>query len=281
MFLRSVPDVKSTLIKARCGSDTPPAIPDDKSVIELREESYDCSGRTESKAIDRLTQPPKQHHTAISVATLSPAARFGRLKSGALYVTCLSSSSGPAVRAPALAGRRRPRGATPRRLADSVRCHILWQPIQTGTPSRESALFLDLTIISILGAISRYRQNAFAIRSCSSVRHSILKVEHVRIVWRNNQDITQPDRLLLPLSIDPCRNAARIRFTDHNSFPGDLLFLGAQGAEPPCGVGLTPPPYSRSSILPPHPIDTPQAGRPWRRCSPHRQTAPIGPRVSP
>jgi len=185
MFLRSVPDVKSTLIKARCGSDTPPAIPDDKSVIELREESYDCSGRTESKEIDRLTQPPKQHHTAISVATLSPAARFGRLKSGARYVTCLSSSSGPAVRAPALAGRRRPRGATPGRLADSVRCRILWQFIQTGTrprktvlvappPSRESGVcpIRNLAIIYSLVAISRYLQKAFAIRICSGVRHS-------------------------------------------------------------------------------------------------------------
>jgi len=135
-----VPEVKSTLIKSRCGSDIPPTIPDDKSVIELREGSYDCSGRSESKEIDRLTQPPKQHHTAISVVTLSRAARFGRLKSGVRYVTCLSSSSAPAVRAPALAGRRRPRGATPGRLADSVRCHMLWQPIQTGTHPRKTVL---------------------------------------------------------------------------------------------------------------------------------------------
>ena len=35
------------------------------------------------------------------------------------------SSSGPAVRAPALAGHRRVRGVTLTRLTDSVRCHIL------------------------------------------------------------------------------------------------------------------------------------------------------------
>jgi hypothetical protein len=75
MFRRSVPAVKSTLIKSRCGSDTPPGMPDGRSVIELREESYGCSGRSESKEIDRVAQPLKQHHIAISVSILR---RLGR-----------------------------------------------------------------------------------------------------------------------------------------------------------------------------------------------------------
>ena len=111
MFLRSVTAVKSTLIKSRCGSDIPPAIPDDRSVIELREESCACSGRSESKEIDRLTHAPKEHHTAMRVVTLSPAARFGRLKSGVRYITCLTSPAG--------ASRPHPSGSF-RRLADPV-----------------------------------------------------------------------------------------------------------------------------------------------------------------
>jgi hypothetical protein len=39
MVLRSVPAVKSTLIKSRCGNDTPPGMPEGRSVIELRAES--------------------------------------------------------------------------------------------------------------------------------------------------------------------------------------------------------------------------------------------------
>src|SRR5271169_2429845 len=75
MSRRSVPEVKSTLIKSRCGNDSPPRTPDDTSVIDNREESYGCTGRTESKEIERLAQPPnpQQQQTANSISIVRPA----------------------------------------------------------------------------------------------------------------------------------------------------------------------------------------------------------------